>query len=426
MKRLAIPASGRNWFLGRVIVLLALALIAWSFVHAAPAEACFLYPSGDRIEMLMGKRSFFIVQCSDQCVAEVTASISDTHFVTVSPVYATVGAAPQLFYLYPFNTGATILDINWSCAIGAGAWVRVLEVTRPAGGAWDDFGGGSTGTRLDDSNRINIPQSSEEVGVNRNIPCSVEYITHPEPGIGTEVRFYNADGSFDNYFIPLGESLLFNDGALRLSAGETPDLDTGNIGVQMRLFPAFWQNLPVDGQTRLQWRVGQEGAWSPSHWEYITLNGDNRAQDSQTPLGATDYAQTEELTFKLMVSYFADGNLTHAADAACQVYVDDVEDESVTMSGGFLTLPVRTTATTRLVLSSSLFSTISLRFQFQDGVLSVYEEAGESASEESTVPHFQDPDGNYALRYYRNQVFICNQGDPNGPIIGFLHEPASE
>ena len=127
-----------------------------------------------------------------------------------------------------------------------------------------------------------------------------------------------------------------------------------------------------------------------------------------------------------MVSYFADGNLAHVTDAACQVYVDDVEDQSLTMSGGFLTLPVRTNATTRLVVSSALFSTISLRFGFQDGVLTVYEEVGESASEESTVPHFQDPDGNYALRYYRNQVFICNQGDPTGPVVGFLHEPASE
>ena len=63
---------------------------------------------------------------------------------------------------------------------------------------------------------------------------------------------------------------------------------------------------------------------------------------------------------------------------------------------------------------------ITFKVDYTNGYLSLTnrcEQTG-TAYGPADIQYYQLPDGAYAIEYYRNKIFITNQGDVGGPVVG--------
>jgi len=228
------------------------------------------------------------------------------------------------------------------------------------------------------------------------------------------------DGSQQTYELSLPGSGTLDNGIV-WSAAETLVTDVEAIDLTFQIPSSVYNWVAPGEQTTITYQAKTAGGLSNPRWEYRTVSQDS----SQELIHLTQpvVSQADQYNFKMMVSYFDGSDLVRPTDAVCNVYVNDALSQSLSLDEGMLDVSVSSDQTTRLVLSSSLFSDIALLFTLTDGQLAVYEEADGS---QSVVQHGQTPEGDWTIEYYRNQVLICNQGQAGGPILGPIQIPASE
>ena len=102
-----------------------------------------------------------------------------------------------------------------------------------------------------------------------------------------------------------------------------------------------------------------------------------------------------------------------------------VETESGTWGGfpiadGLLTFTIPFGVTSEIGFTSEVFNgTKTVRMEFVDGYMYCFDQDHRDAA----VEVYLDVDGeSYAIEYYQDLVYICNQGqDPDGPILGRMY-----
>jgi len=133
-------------------------------------------------------------------------------------------------------------------------------------------------------------------------------------------------------------------------------------------------------------------------------------QDGEAALKTT-------MTFRVMVSSFSGGLLTQAGSGQMSVTVGGrtAGVYSIT-SGGRLSFSIPRGQTSNWTLSVPGFDDRHFRAQFGAAGLSLT-----NGDRNNRAVSFRgNGDGTYTLEYYQERLYVCNQGDRSGPILGKL------
>ena len=394
---------------------------------AGPAEACFLL-SPTTMELGVGHTARLTVQCSEECEADVTARPNRENLIDISPEYQVIGSEAKTFYVTSQGEeGETTIEVRWQCGAYYGVWTIWVTVARLTGGPTDSFG--CDGTMIVLYFGVGFPlmeatqdtQDQVRVASENTSEISGQSLSGLDKSPQTLVYGWTfPDGSQQAYELSLPGSGTLGNGIV-WSAAETLVTDVEAIDLTFQI-PASVYNWVAPGeQITITYQTKTAAGLSNPRWEYRTVSQDS-SQDL-IRLAQPVVAQADQYNFKMMASYFDGSDLVWPTDAVADVYVNDALSQSLNLDEGMLDVSVSPDQTTRLVLSSSLFSDITLLFTLTDGQLAVYEESDGS---QSVVQHGQTPEGDWTIEYYRNQVLICNQGQAGGPILGPIQIPVSE
>lgn len=126
----------------------------------------------------------------------------------------------------------------------------------------------------------------------------------------------------------------------------------------------------------------------------------------------------ESLAFKVMLSIWEPGSKLAKADSGrLDVYIDGGLWRSYdTRSGGLLDFNVPTWATTDWVLIVEGLAHRTFRAEFRNGFLFLLNRD----RSDRAVNYYALDGGGYAIEYFQDELYITNQGDPEGPILGEL------
>jgi hypothetical protein len=127
----------------------------------------------------------------------------------------------------------------------------------------------------------------------------------------------------------------------------------------------------------------------------------------------------QELLFKLQVSYFnkQTGFVERIKEGMCEVEVNRANWDTFPIVNVQLTAKIPLGQTSLIKFTAQEFGgTKTVRVEFVDGFMYVFDHDYRDAA----VEVYQCVDGeSYSIEYYRDMVYICNQGaNPEGPILG--------
>lgn len=240
--------------------------------------------------------------------------------------------------------------------------------------------------------------------------------TDPEvPGL--IIRITDPQGRETEYFVALGGS-----GTLPNGVEYTTEIVECQ-GVRSLLLTLNWPAQVLAGLAPGLWTVtyqtlDSEGRYSNLRWEYL-----EKVQDQSSTAGKPVSRAGSELVFKLgLYQFSAEDNLLYPVDGGtCQAIRDGAVTDTFRIQEGGLTLEVPFGLTTRLYFNwPGIYENIRLRLEFQDGFLQVYDENRNDAAVEVFKILGTEY---YAIEYYRNRIYICNQGQEGGPVEGRLYGP---
>lgn len=123
------------------------------------------------------------------------------------------------------------------------------------------------------------------------------------------------------------------------------------------------------------------------------------------------------LSFAIMLSTFDNGRLTQVPTGELVVAVNGTIWNSYTVSpGGLLDFSIPTDSNARWTLTLPGLTERQFQSEVVDGLLRIANLDRENRS----VNYYENDNGAYALEYFQDRLYICNQGQPGGPILGKL------
>jgi len=123
------------------------------------------------------------------------------------------------------------------------------------------------------------------------------------------------------------------------------------------------------------------------------------------------------LNFKVMVSTYENATMTQNRTGLLVITRAGARYGNFSVvAGGRLNFNIPTNAPTRWTLSAPGMDPRHFRAAVVNGALRIYNED----RDDRAVIWSRNDDGSYALEYYQERLYVCNQGDLNGPIIGRL------
>lgn len=130
-------------------------------------------------------------------------------------------------------------------------------------------------------------------------------------------------------------------------------------------------------------------------------------------------AMPAELTFKLMFSRWSpSAQLTKVSSGRIDIYIGGSLHSSTQVDAdGLAAFNIPTSATTRWTMVIENFGHRHFRAEFSGGFLYLYNED----RSDRTANYYALSDGGYAMEYYQDYLYITNQGQPGGPILGQLN-----
>ena len=127
----------------------------------------------------------------------------------------------------------------------------------------------------------------------------------------------------------------------------------------------------------------------------------------------------EELNFKIMLSTYSDGKLTQIETGRLVVTVNGAAYGVYEVtSGGRLDFTIPRDQIAQWILSVPGLADRSFQSEVTDGILKIYNQDRADRG----VAYYELDGGGYALEYYQETLYITNQGDINGPILGDLKQ----
>lgn len=138
---------------------------------------------------------------------------------------------------------------------------------------------------------------------------------------------------------------------------------------------------------------------------------------SAVTLSARNAEPPDRLFFKVMLSAFSNGGLTQLQTARLVVSANGVVHGTFDLqSGGRLDFNIPTETEADWVLSAGELDERRFSSRIVDGFLQIKNKDRGDRS----VYYYALADGSYALEYFQDSLYICNQGEPDGPILGRL------
>lgn len=123
----------------------------------------------------------------------------------------------------------------------------------------------------------------------------------------------------------------------------------------------------------------------------------------------------QTLSLKLMLSTWGGGVLTQNSSGRLDVTVAGQPFGTFWVTrGGRLDFNIPTEAASEWTLLTGGHAERHFRAEVVDGLLNIYNQDRGGRN----VYYFLNPDGSYALDYYQELLYICNQGEPYAPILG--------
>jgi len=121
--------------------------------------------------------------------------------------------------------------------------------------------------------------------------------------------------------------------------------------------------------------------------------------------------------FKVMLSYFLNGRLRHFSSGRLNITVNGAAYGTfLVTAGGRLNFHMPTASTSNWTLTVPGTYARHFTGQVRNGILNVHNEDRDGRQ----VHYFVNEDGGYYLEYYQDSLYICNQGQAGGPILGRL------
>ena len=225
-------------------------------------------------------------------------------------------------------------------------------------------------------------------------------------------------GNKEDCWLALGESGVMPNGV------EYSTQIRWNYEVRVIDLKATWPWSVIQGMTPGRHLLSyclqtEDGRRSNCRFEYLDCGPDPGSAVFLHRKSAAVGRNTRELLFKLQVSYFdkQTGLVERIKEGMCEIEVDGEVRDTFPIVGGMLTVIVPFGVTSKIKFTSQVFNgTKTVRIEFKDGFVYAYDHDYRDAAVE--VYKYPEEEA-YAIEYYRNGVYICNQGpDLNGPILG--------
>ena len=239
-----------------------------------------------------------------------------------------------------------------------------------------------------------------------------------ESGVpGLIIRLTSPSGEEVEYFIGLGESGTLPNGVEYFSE-LLICLEVRSLNLILNWPAEVLAGMEPGLWTITYTTIDSNGLISNIRWEYLDVG----ISPTWAKAGVST-RNTGELAFALAVNQFSldDYELHPVSNGTCQVIQEGAVLDTFRIENGQLNAVVPYGQTSRLYFNwPETNENISLRAEFEDGFVKVLDEN----RNDKEVEVFQVPGTDrYAFEYYRNRIYICNQGDEGGPLLGQLYGP---
>lgn len=236
---------------------------------------------------------------------------------------------------------------------------------------------------------------------------------------GLIIRLTDPQGNEVDYFSGLGGQTGLTAG-LDLTTALINCQSVRSISLSLVLSGEFLATLAPGRYTITYYLIDSSGNRSNLRWEYIDIPG----TASEAVPGRIGSAQDPtSLSFGLSVNQLSlDDYLFHPADdGLCRVTVGGAVYGDFAIANGRVepVIPFGQTSIMTLFWPGAA-ETVTLRMEFENGFLMVYDENRNDAPVDIYLPLGSQA---YALEFYRNRIYICASGDPGGAVLGRLYEP---
>lgn len=276
------------------------------------------------------------------------------------------------------------------------------------GGHEDDIGGliPTNGASPESFNITSAIGSGTDFTLIRNIPFS---LGQDQDGNGLSMpalvfTWVTPDGTAHEEWLGLD-----TEGTLSSGPTYTCTLaweDTPYVQLTIDLTSDFLKTLAAGEHLLTYQMIDADGNASNLRWEYLTIG-----QDVEPNLAPTQAGSSVE--FKLMVSTFSVDRLTKVHNEAAVTISSSGEVVNHLITHGSFSFRVPFGETTSISIPTPVRS---VRWEIgfnENGILYIID-----LNDGDRVSYFELPDGGYAVEYYRNQIYVSNQGDPFGPTVG--------
>ena len=236
---------------------------------------------------------------------------------------------------------------------------------------------------------------------------------------GLIYRITDPSGGVEEYWLALGEAGAMPNGIAYSSRMRW------NYEIRVIDLATSWPQEVVRGMEPGRYRLDYylqtaDGAKGNPRFEYLVLDAENGAVASLSPGSGVALAQgRDQLLFRLQVSFFnrETGFVERIPEGMCEVEAGGDNYGTYPIVNGQLTALIPFGQTCLIKFTAQEFGGAKrVRIEFVDGFMQAYDHDFRDADVE--VYQYTDEEA-YALEYYRDQVYICNQGeDPGGPILG--------
>ena len=242
--------------------------------------------------------------------------------------------------------------------------------------------------------------SSRSIGPAGTTPGLVYQLTDP-------------DGEATKSWLPLSGNGTMPNG-LNWASSVRYNNDVQVVDLDLYWSPRVLPQMALGRWTAAYWFQTEAGVCSNKRWEYLDIGPNTIAAH---PVKAAP----EQLTFNLLLSVFSryTNHTTRVQFGLVQVFTEGIFNSQEDIVAGYVSIKAPYGKTSRVYLQSDRFDGVrTLRFEFENGLLSIYDED----YGDFPISYYREPDGDgYCLEYYRNLLYICNPGDTGGPIAGLLY-----
>ncbi len=122
--------------------------------------------------------------------------------------------------------------------------------------------------------------------------------------------------------------------------------------------------------------------------------------------------------FNLMIVLSEDNGISRAQGGQVAVSVEGADPSVHPIdANGITSFEIPDGKTTRATFSGE-FVSYTLRFEFADGLMQVYNDALPAEQQEAKLPYYLNMDGTYAVEYRQDYLYMLAPSEPGGYVIG--------